>query len=109
MAQGAYSCVWASASSAWLARGTQHTLMYFHSRVPLPGDIALLSFTNIPYLVPSMRQTQLVLIVAPPKVGEVKDIPTEDGEKLCGWDWLVDNYEMYIKVTEPPGKLCSKK
>ena len=75
----------------------------------MPGDIALLSFTNIPYLVPSMRQTQLVLIVAPPKVGEVKDIPTEDGEKLCGWDWLVDNYEMYIKVTEPPGKLCSKK
>jgi len=86
--------------------------MYFRSTVPFPDDIALLSFTNIPYLVPSMRQAQLVLVVAPPKVGEVgevKDIPIEDGEKLSGWDWLVDNYEMYIKVAEPPGKLCSKK
>ena len=54
-----------------------------------------------------MRQAQLVLVVG--EVGEVKDIPIEDGEKLSGWDWLVDNYEMYKKVAEPPGKLCSKK
>ena len=80
--------------------------MYFCSRVPLPDDIASLSFTNAPYLVPSMRQTKLVLVVAPTKVG---DIPIEDGEKLSGWDWLVDNHEMYIKVTEPPGKLYSEK
>ena len=109
MAQGAYSCVWVSASSAWLARGTEHMLMYFCSGVPLPDDIALLSFTNTPYLVTSMRQAHLVLVVDPPKVGEVGDLLIEDGEKLSGWDWLFDNYEIYIKDAEPPEKLYSKK
>lgn len=56
----------------------------------------LTSSINTPYLVPSVRQTQLVLVVDPPKVEEVGDIPTEDGDKLSVWRWLVDSHEMYV-------------